>query len=110
MSVDPLITPRAAIMTDLAMVARTHGFTVDQIVGRKQTRGLVKARYAAMWLIWWRHSLSVTRVAKIFDVDKTSVFYGIGRHMVRSGFPISALPATSASRILRDRRVKETAT
>lgn len=63
----------------LRQVAVAAGVTVGDIQGPNRSRPIVMIRHFAMWLIRRETNLSLTQIGRLFNLDHTSVLYGINR-------------------------------
>lgn len=70
----------ARIAKIIARTAQRHGVSVDDLLGKRRFRHLVKARYEAIRLVAEIFpSLSTTRLGEIFgDRDHTSILWALG--------------------------------
>lgn len=65
-------------------VAKAHGFTFRELVSRRRHRGLVRARWHAMWEIKNNTPLSYPEIGRVLGgLDHTTVLHGVRRHQER---------------------------
>lgn len=84
MNAERITMPRDHIMRDIYMVARAHDLSIRDLVGRSHMRHIVRARHAAMWLVWWKYGWSLAKVGRLFGGrDHSTVWLGIGAHLIR---------------------------
>lgn len=62
----------------VTQVARTHGFTVADLVGPSRVHGVCLARWRAMKALR-DNGRSFTAIGRLFNRDHSSVIYGLRR-------------------------------
>lgn len=68
----------------LAEVARDHGLTVADIVGRDRHQPYTEARAEAAWRVWKETDLKLGEIGALLDGrDHSSIAYLIARHAMR---------------------------
>ena len=72
-------TPREERMAIIKGVAKRHGITVKQIMGRSTYTEIVEARHHAMRIIHAVYGDSSTRIGRLFNRDHTTVLAALGR-------------------------------
>lgn len=70
-------TPREERMAIIANVAKRHGVTVKQIMGKSRLAEHVEARWAAMRIIHALYGDSSTRIGRLFNRDHTTVLHAL---------------------------------
>lgn len=75
-----------------AATAHHYGFKVSDIMGKRKTMSLSRARHVAMYLCKKHTGKSYAEIGRIFNRDHSSVMYGCERIRAR----IEALPHWAA--------------
>lgn len=78
-------TPKQRILADIEAVARIYGVTLKDVLGISRTRNIVRARQAAIWMVWFSREYSLPAIGRVFGKDHTSVLFSRGQHMIRMG-------------------------
>lgn len=98
-------TPRKLILEEIEEIARLNGVPMRDLMGRCKTKDAVRARRAAMWLVWFKYGKSLGEVAKVFGKSEhTTTLHAIGVHLLKCGFHDHPM-AISAKR--RQQRVRD---
>lgn len=70
----------------LRKVERETGITVNEIKGKRRTRGIAFARHEAMYLLRANTSMSLPQIGKALGGrHHTTVLHGIREHCKRNG-------------------------
>lgn len=61
-------------------VGHKWGVTVKDILGGSRVQNVVRARHEVWWRMAKEMNLTITRIARRFEVDHTTVSHGIRQH------------------------------
>lgn len=78
-------TPRAHLWDEIAEIAKANGVPLSALRGRTLNRRIAAVRHEVWYVLRTRHSMSYPKIGAIFDRDHTSVIYGVGQYLLRSG-------------------------
>lgn len=92
------MTPRQKTMADVAAVCRIHRVSVADVMSRKRTARIVRARYAVMWMLRFSRKMSFPQIGHLLNRDQSTVVWGIGRHDERIGISSAARNHVQARR------------
>lgn len=79
------MTPRAKIMAEIRAVCERHNVCMADVMGRSRYREHVAARYEAFYRLRSIYALSLPQIGRLMGRDHTVVWYGIRRHMEKTG-------------------------
>lgn len=77
-------------------VSARSGFTVEEIVGLRRTRDVVRPRFEVMYLARCEHerrkrldypALSIPHIGTLLNRDHSTIYYGSEVHADRNGLP-----------------------
>lgn len=77
--------PKQRVLADVEAVARIYGVTLEDVLGKARTRNIVRARQAAIWMVWFSRGYTLPAIGRVFGKDHTSALFSIGQHMIRMG-------------------------
>ena len=78
-----LSEPRPSARAIIHAVAQKHELTTHDLIGKDKCRHMAWARHEAFDRIRKETHMSLQAIARIFDMDHTSVLYGIWAHRKR---------------------------
>lgn len=77
--------PKQRVLADVEAVARIYGVTLEDVLGKSRTRNIVRARQAAIWMVWFSRDYTLPAIGRVFGKDHTSCLFSRGQHMIRMG-------------------------
>ena len=83
----------------LAIVADSFGVSVAAILSKRRSRGIVRARWCAVWVLRDKFLLSYPEVGEVLGIDHSSAMHAIRRGAVL--FETDELFRDGMSRVLR---------
>jgi chromosomal replication initiation ATPase DnaA len=80
----PVRSPAGRIAEVVARVARAHGVTVEDILGRATEIKVVHARHEAFYAVKVASGVSWARIGRIFGRDHSTVLHGVKAYKARA--------------------------
>ncbi|CAN7495844.1 hypothetical protein LJR231_003479 [Phyllobacterium sp. LjRoot231] len=77
--------PKQRLLADIEAVARIYNLTLEDVLGKSRTRNVVRARQAAIWMVWYSRDYTLPAIGRVFGKDHTSCLFSRGQHMIRMG-------------------------
>lgn len=77
--------PKQRVLADIEAVALIYGVSLEDVLGKSRTRKIVRARQAAIWMVWFSRDYTLPAIGRIFGKDHTSCLFSRGQHMIRMG-------------------------
>jgi chromosomal replication initiation ATPase DnaA len=73
------MTPREARLAIVARVAAAHGVAPADVLGRSRLRHIARARQQAVATVQAEFGYNQTQVARLFGLDRTTVWHALRR-------------------------------